>query len=78
LWRVLKRNLRKWIDMGTFGLASIGVALSNPLRQSIGDLWAGTMVVETSRYAAWRAQSGETFDDWMSTFRKPTPPPDPQ
>lgn len=67
--QVLKRNLAKLADLGTFGLTSFVVALSNPLRQSIGDLWAQTMVVEKRTYAKWRAGAGPVdFQDWLKSF----------
>ena len=67
--QVLKRNLVKLIDLPSVGLVSFMVAVSNPLRQSLGDLWAGTMVVDATVYAKWRAGSTNVdFKSWLKSF----------
>ena len=71
LGQVVKRNLVKVCDLPTCGLVSLAAALSNPLRQSLGDLWANTMIVQTKAYAKWRAGTGGVaFEDWLKSFQK--------
>jgi uncharacterized RDD family membrane protein YckC len=67
--QVLKRNVVKALDAMTFYVMGFCVSLSNPLRQTVGDLWARTMVVEKTVLDRWRAGSqGATFDDWMKSL----------
>lgn len=41
-----KRRLCDWIDFSLFGLPGFIIASNTSLRQRLGDLWAGTVVVE--------------------------------
>lgn len=41
-----KRRLCDWIDFSLFGLPGFIIASNTSLRQRLGDLWAGTVIVE--------------------------------
>jgi uncharacterized RDD family membrane protein YckC len=70
--QVVKRNLAKLLDSPFLYLFSALVALTNPLRQTAGDLWARTMVTESRTLRQWRYGSdGRNFDDWLGSFKKP-------
>ena len=67
--QVLKRDLVKALDAADLYMMGFVVSLSNPLRQTPGDLWAGTMVVEAASLARWKASgSGLGFEDWLKSF----------
>ena len=73
--QVLKRNVVKLLESPMLYLTSAAVALTNPLRQSLGDVWAKTMVTEVTTVQAWRAgPGGQSFDQWLKGFRKPERP----
>ena len=72
--QVLKRGVSKVVDLPTLGLISSAVAFSNPLRQTPGDLWAGTVVTEDKLVQQWRhGADGHKFDDWLTSFKKREP-----
>ena len=74
LGRLFRRDLLKALDALLFHIGGTIAALSNPLRQTTADRWASTMVVEASRYEAWRGVgSSEDFDAWLATMKSPAP-----
>jgi uncharacterized RDD family membrane protein YckC len=42
----IKRRICDWIDFALFGLPGFIIANNTSLRQRLGDLWAGTVVVD--------------------------------
>lgn len=76
--QVLKRNVVKLVEFPTFYVTSAIAAFSNPLHQSVGDLWAKTMVTRAKSLETWRAgSSSPEFHDWLRSFSsKPTTPPE--
>ena len=73
--QVFKRNLVKVIDSPFLYLSGMVVALTNPLRQTAGDLWAKTMVTKSTTLREWRyGTDGRSFDDWLGSFKKPEGP----
>ena len=70
----IKRNIPKAIDSAFLYAFDFVIALSSPLRQSAGDRWAGTIVVDRKAYAAWRAKgSPPDFDRKRSEQRRSGP-----
>ncbi len=41
-----KRRIADWVDFALLGLPAIIISHNTPLRQRLGDLWAGTCVIE--------------------------------
>ncbi len=68
--QVIKRSASKFVDFPTLGLFSLCVALTNPLRQTPGDLWAKTVVTEDKFVQKWRfgSETG-SFDGWLKGFK---------
>jgi uncharacterized RDD family membrane protein YckC len=67
----IKRFLAKCIEASFLWLPSCWLMATTPLRQSAGDIWAGTFVVTTTAWNQWRGDSGrESFRAWLSSFPK--------
>ena len=76
--RLLLRDFVKYIDLAVFfHITGFALTFSNPLRQSLADLVAETMVVEKTEYQRWRTGGrGGDFKSWMQSFDKqPEEPP---
>ena len=70
--QVVKRNVAKLIELSSLYFVSAIVAFSNPLRQTVGDLWAKTMVTRASALSTWRHGPGAPdFGQWLKSFPKP-------
>jgi uncharacterized RDD family membrane protein YckC len=42
----MKRRFCDWVEFALFGLPAFLIANNTSLRQRLGDLWAGTVVVD--------------------------------
>jgi uncharacterized RDD family membrane protein YckC len=75
--QVVKRNILKSLGAATFYSVDFVVALSDPLRRSMGDRWAKTMVVSKDDAGTWKpVGSHEEFERWLRSFKE-LPPEDP-
>jgi uncharacterized RDD family membrane protein YckC len=71
LRQVFKRSLAKLLEAPVSFLPSLIVVGSNPLRQSVGDLWARTMVTTDAALEIWRhGSTAPAFDAWLKSFPK--------
>jgi uncharacterized RDD family membrane protein YckC len=81
--RLLQRDLVKYIDFAVFvHITGFVLTFSNPLRQSLADLVADTMVVEKTEYEKWRTGGAGDFNpgcgastDPKARLQSPLPPP---
>lgn len=69
--QLLKRNLVKALEAPALWSISCLLVLLRPSRQTLGDLWAGTVVTQVARWSAWRhGTDGQDFAAWLDSFRK--------
>ena len=69
LWQGWKRSLAFLLDSFFFGMVGYGAAKSSPMKQRVGDDWAGTVVVRTrSVPASFRRSGKELFAAFSGGF----------
>jgi uncharacterized RDD family membrane protein YckC len=69
--QLLKRSACKLLELPIGFTPSLLMAMTNPLRQSPGDRWAGTLVCNEEDIARWRAGGlALPFSEWLRSLRR--------